>query len=200
MHGALQEERSHADLTLTSPSAVCVVGRSHPDLQLVMTRTDDTYLTLEERCAKAYSLPLRPQSSALFVSIHVNSAQAGEASGFEILTKAQNKRVTFLDEKTPIENISLFSSHSLLSLNRLLNHRNLVVASNFEKTLSERLITSRNRGVKERDIFVLNASRMPAVLVEVGFLTNEEDARNLVSPQYRQRVAQALATAVELCL
>jgi N-acetylmuramoyl-L-alanine amidase len=109
----------------------------HPDLHC-HDRTDDTYLTLEERCAKAYSLPLRPQSSALFVSIHVNSAQAGEASGFEILTKAQNKRVTFLDEKTPIENISLFSSHSLLSLNRLLNHRNLVVASNFEKTLSER--------------------------------------------------------------
>ncbi|MDD2394158.1 MULTISPECIES: N-acetylmuramoyl-L-alanine amidase [Sphaerochaeta] len=189
------------DLTLDITKRLyALLAVSHPDLQLVMTRTDDTYLTLEERCAKAYSLPLRPQSSALFVSIHVNSAQAGEASGFEILTKAQNKRVTFLDEKTPIENISLFSSHSLLSLNRLLNHRNLVVASNFEKTLSERLITSRNRGVKERDIFVLNASRMPAVLVEVGFLTNEEDARNLVSPQYRQRVAQALATAVELCL
>ncbi|HBO36214.1 MAG TPA: N-acetylmuramoyl-L-alanine amidase, partial [Sphaerochaeta sp.] len=49
-------------------------------------------------------------------------------------------------------------------------------------------------------IYVLNASRMPSVLVEVGFLTNEEDARNLVSPQYRQRVAQALATAIELCL
>lgn len=189
------------DLTLDITKRLhALLAVSHPDLQLVMTRSDDTYLTLEQRCEVAYSQSLKAQSSALFVSIHVNSAQTKEASGFEILTKQQNKRVTFLDEKTPIENISLFSSHSLLSLNRLLNHRNLVVASNFEKTLSERLVTSRNRGVKERDIYVLNASRMPSVLVEVGFLTNEEDARNLVSPQYRQRVAQALATAIELCL
>lgn len=189
------------DLTLDITKRLyALLGVSHPDLQLVMTRSDDTYLSLEQRCELAYSLPLRPQSSALFVSIHINSAQAKDASGFEILTKMQSKRVPILDEKTPQQNISLFSSHSLLSLNRLLNHRNLVVASNFEKTLSERLVTSRSRGVKERDLYVLNASRMPSVLVEVGFLTNEEDARNLVSPQGRQRIAQALATAVELCL
>ncbi len=189
------------DLTLDITKRLyALLAVSHPDLQLVMTRSDDTYLTLEQRCEVAYSQSLRPQSSALFVSIHVNSAQAKEASGFEILTKQQSRKVTFLDDKTPIENIGRFSSHSMLTLNRLLNHRNLVIASNFETTLSERLITSRNRGVKERDIYVLHASRMPAVLVEVGFLTNEEDARNLVSPQYRQRVAQALATAIELCL
>ncbi|NBK24165.1 MAG: N-acetylmuramoyl-L-alanine amidase, partial [Spirochaetia bacterium] len=52
----------------------------------------------------------------------------------------------------------------------------------------------------ERDIYVLNASRVPSVLVEVGFLTNEEDAKNLVSPQWRQRVAQAIALAIERCL
>lgn len=195
--GTVYERELTLDITKRLYALLAV---SHPELQLVMTRSDDTYLSLEQRATLAYSLPLRPQGSALFVSVHINSAQAKDASGFEILTKQQSKRVTFLDEKTPIENISLFSSQSNLSLNRLLNHRNLVVASNFEKTLSERLVTSRSRGVKERDIYVLNASRMPSVLVEVGFLTNEEDARNLVSPQYRQRVAQVLATAIELCL
>jgi N-acetylmuramoyl-L-alanine amidase len=123
-----------------------------------------------------------------------------EASGFEILTKTQDKRVTLLDAFTPIENIPLYAAHSQLSLNRLLNQRNLVVATIFEEAMDGSLVTSRNRGVKERDLWVLNGSRMPAVLVEVGFLSNEGDARNLVSPQWRQRMAQILAQAIEQCM
>jgi len=173
---------------------------SHPELQIIMTRDDDTYLTLPERCAVAYKTVLQPLSSSLFLSIHVNSASSEQASGFEILTKQQDKRVTLLDPNTPIQNIPLFSANSQLTLNRLLNQRNLVVASIFEQTMSEALITSKSRGVKERDLWVLNQSRMPAVLVEVGFLSNEEDARNLVTPQYRQRLAQILADSVEACM
>jgi len=173
---------------------------SHPHLQLVMTRSDDVFLSLEERCSIAYQTPLQPHTSALFVSIHVNSAMTDEASGFEILTKTQDKRVTLLDAFTPIENIPLYAAHSGLSLNRLLNQRNLVVATIFEEAMDGSLVTSRNRGVKERDLWVLNGSRMPAVLVEVGFLSNEGDARNLVSPQWRQRMAQILAQAIEQCM
>ncbi len=189
------------DLTLDIAKRLkALLSVSYPHLELVMTRDDDRYLSLEERCEIAYQTPLKPQTSALFISIHVNSATVREASGFEVLTKEQDKRVEFLDEETPLENIPLFSSHSLLGLNRLLNQRNLVVASIFEQTLDESLVTSRNRGIKERDLWVLNGARMPAVLVEVGFLSNEEDARNLVSPQWRQRIAQILATAVERCM
>lgn len=189
------------DLTLDITKRVgALLAVSHPDLQLVYTRSDDTYLSLAERCEIAYTTELRNQNSALFVSIHVNSAQAREASGFEILTKLQHKRVKLMDETTPLTNLSMLAGFSSVNLNRMLNQRNLVVASVFAETLSENLITTQNRGVKERDLYVLNASRVPAVLVEVGFLTNEEDARNLVSPQWRQRAAQAIALAIERCL
>jgi N-acetylmuramoyl-L-alanine amidase len=189
------------DLTLDITKRVgSLLAVSHPDLVLVYTRSDDTYLTLAQRSEIAYTTELRNQTSALFVSIHVNSAQSREASGFEILTKLQSKRVKLMDESTPLTNLAMLSGFSQVTLNRMLNHRNLVVASLFEETLSETLITSRNRGIKERDIYVLNASRVPSVLVEVGFLTNEEDAKNLVSPQWRQRVAQAIAMAIERCL
>ena len=189
------------DLTLDIAKRLrALLAVSHPQLQLVMTRSDDAFLSLAQRCEIAYTTPLRPKTSSLFVSIHVNSASNRSAKGFEILTKMQSKSVVFLDGKTPTENINIFSSHSLSALNRLLNNRNLVVAATFEQTMSESLITSVNRGVKERDLWVLNATRMPAVLVEVGFLSNEEDARNLVSPQYRQRLAQVLMTAIERCL
>jgi N-acetylmuramoyl-L-alanine amidase len=189
------------DLTLDIAKRLhALLAVSHPHLQLVMTRSEDVFLSLEERCSIAYKTPLQPQTSSLFISIHVNSAASNQATGFEILTKEQDKRVTLLDETTPIENIPLYASHSQLSLNRLLNQRNLVVASVFEQAMDGSLVTSRNRGIKERDLWVLNGSRMPAVLVEVGFLSNEEDARNLVSPQWRQRMAQILAQAVEECL
>jgi len=171
-----------------------------PSLNLIMTRLDDTYISLEERSSLAYTAELAPQSSLLFVSIHINSAQSREASGFEILTKRQEKRVTFLDEHTPIRNIPLFAPFTALELNRLLNQRNLFVAKTFEEVLSQRMLTSRNRGIKERDLYVLNASRVPSVLLELGFLSNEDEARDIISPSWRQQVALAISMAVISCL
>ena len=189
------------DLTLDITKRVySLLSVSKPELRLILTRSDDTYPSLEQRSRIAYSAELPPKTSALFVSIHVNSAQSKEASGFEILTKKQDKRVVLLSEGTPLKNIGMLSSQSMLELNRLLNHRNLVVAKTFEEVFFEKLPTSRNRGIKEMDLYVLNASRTPAVLVEVGFISNEEDARKLVSPQWRQVVAQAISEAVIRCL
>ncbi|HKL58589.1 MAG TPA: N-acetylmuramoyl-L-alanine amidase [Sphaerochaeta sp.] len=192
---------NESDLTLDITKRVlALLAIENPALNLVMTRQDDSYVSLAERCRIAYATELSPQSSVLFVSIHINSAQAREASGFEILTKQQGKRVTFLDEQTPIRNIPLFAPFTALELNRLLNQRNLFVAKTFEEALSQRMLTSRNRGIKERDLYVLNASRVPSVLLELGFLSNEDEARNIVSPAWRQQVANAITEAVLSCM
>ncbi len=195
-----QGEILEKDLNLDIAKRLAVLLKlDHPDLQVIMTREDDSYLSLAERSHIASSQPLLGKG-ALFVSIHVNSAASEAANGFEILTKFQDKRVVLLDEHTPTANIALFASHSQASLNRLLNNRNLVVASVFEKTLNQRLITTRSRGIKEQDLWVLNQSRMPSVLVEVGFLTNEADARRLLSSQHRQTLAEVLCEAIERLL
>jgi len=182
-------KRVHALLTL-----------ERPDLTVVMTRLDDSFVSLADRSKIAYTAELAPQSSALFVSIHINSATSGEATGFEVLTKRQAKRVVFLDEATPIGNITQFAPFSALELNRLLNGRNLFVAKTFEEMLSQKMSASRNRGIKERDLYVLNASRVPSVLLEVGFLSNEDEARSILSPAWRQQVAQAIAQAIRACV
>lgn len=171
-----------------------------PELQLVMTRTDDTYVSLEDRSRIAYTTVLPAKTSGLFVSLHVNSAENEEAQGFEILTKKQGKPVTLLNSETPTGNIVLFAPFTSVQLNRFLNNRNLVIAKTFEQVLAEKLESSRDRGVKEQDLYVLNASRMPGVLVEVGFLSNEQEAQNLVSPQWRHAVAEAIVQAVVQCL
>ncbi len=195
--GGLVYER---DLTLDIARRLQVLlTLSHPELAVVMTRSNDSYLSLAERSAIAANLPWNAKG-ALFVSIHVNSAEAASARGFEVLTKRQDKPVVLLDAATPASNIPLFASHSQTQLNRLLNNRNLTVATIFEETLNGQLVTSKSRGVKEQDLWVLNQCRMPAVMVELGFLSNEEDARNLTSSQYRQHLAQVLANAIERCL
>ena len=192
---------NESDLVLDITKRVhALLTSENPSLKLVMTRTDDTYISLAERSRIAYTTELSPQSSLLFVSIHINSALSHEATGFEVLTKRQGKRVSFLDEDTPIRNIPLYAPFSALELNRLLNQRNLFIARTFEEVLSQRMVTSRNRGIKERDLYVLNASRVPAVLLEVGFLSNEDEARNIITPEWRQQVAQAIAQAIISCV
>jgi N-acetylmuramoyl-L-alanine amidase len=195
--GTVYERDLNLDIAKRVYSLLRVV---RPDLQVQMTRMEDTYVSLEDRSRFAYGTAIEPKTSALFVSIHVNSATNKDASGFEVLTKRQNKSVTLLNSETPIGNIASLAPFTSVQLNRFLNNRNLVVAKTFEQVLSEKLDGLRNRGVKEQDLYVLNASRMPSVLLEVGFLSNEEDARSLVSPQWRQTVADAIVQAIVQCL
>ncbi len=192
---------NESDLVLDITKRVfALLSMEKPALKLLMTRLDDSYISLAERSMVAYTTELAPQSSILFVSIHINSAQAREATGFEVLTKRQEKRVGFLDEHTPVNNIPLYAPFTALELNRLLNQRNLFVARTFEEVLTQQMPSSRNRGIKERDLYVLNASRVPSVLLELGFLSNEDEARNILSPAWRQMVANAIAEAVLSCV
>jgi N-acetylmuramoyl-L-alanine amidase len=195
--GVLYERDINLDVATRVRS---ILAERRPDIEIVMTRSDDTYVSLEKRSQLAYRTPLPAKHSALFVSIHTNSAENPEARGFEVLMKQQKKSVTLLDSETPLENISLFAPYTAVELNRFLNNRNLVVASMFRQALAEGLPDSLDRGTKEQDLHVLNASRVPAVLVEIGFLSNEQDARNLVSPTWRQQVSEAIAQAIVDCL
>lgn len=174
-----------------------LLAQKEPELHVVLTRGDDTYLSLEERGRIAYQTILRPRSSALFLSIHVNSAEHSTAKGFEVLTKLAHKEVPIVDSTTPKEHIALFSKHSKKELNGLLVQANAHVASTFSSVLSKGLPEQINRGVKEKDLWVLNAARMPAVLVEVGFLSNDDEAALLLQDAYRQRLAQVLLSAIQ---
>lgn len=176
-----------------------IISVQRPDIRVVMTREDDSYISLDDRCAIAYGTPLAAKSSALFVSIHVNSAESRDASGFEVLTKLPSQTVSVIDASTPRQNISLYAPFSQSELNRMLGKRDREVADCFVSSLSASLPETRNRGVKEQNVQVLWCTRIPSVLLEVGFLTNEQDARNLVSASWRQQMANAIVLAILGC-
>jgi N-acetylmuramoyl-L-alanine amidase len=55
---------------------------------------------------------------------------------------------------------------------------------------------ARDRGVRQNLFYVIRNSRIPAILVELGFVSNAEEGRRLVDPRYQEKLAQALADAI----
>ena len=168
--------------------------------EVFMTRETDTTVPLAQRAVLANT-----RGADLFVSIHANWFPTPEASGTETyyLGPTDNSHARQL---AALEN--RHSGYALGDYRRLLDHVYLDVrraeshrlASAIQQELARFLYrvnpTLVNRGVKMAPFLVLVATKMPAVLVEVSYLSNQEEARLLAVPEYRQRIAQALFQGV----
>ncbi len=164
-----------------------------PEWHVIMTRSEDVFVPLSKRCEIAYETPLAPKSSALFVSIHVNSAANNSAKGFEVLVRDPQRESVMISRQTPRENIPLFCAHTDRELNALLTQRGAEVAHVVNDELAR---SFSSRGVKEQDVQVLRESRTPAILIEIGFLTNEEEARSLMDDSWREKMASSIAFSI----
>jgi N-acetylmuramoyl-L-alanine amidase len=129
---------------------------------VIMTRTDDSYPELDERCRIA-----NDANAHLFISIHANIAPNSDlVTGFEAFYKGGARQS------------ELFA-------------RTLIAAMAASTD-------SPNRGAKvdPRGLRVLENTNMPAVLFELGFMSNPQEARRLVNPEYQRQQAQALFTGI----
>jgi N-acetylmuramoyl-L-alanine amidase len=173
-----------------------------------MTRTADTLVALADRPRLANKWKAgRPQ--ALFLSIHANAASRTSARGFEtfFLSEARTedeRRVAELEnaavqyEEGNGDPIDVDDLSYILS--GLRNNFYLRASHDFAAVVQERLAAFHpgpNRGVKQAGFRVLVGALMPAVLVEVAFITNPDEARLLGASAFQQNVAWALADAVD---
>ena len=164
---------------------------------VVVTRANDRLIALRDRAAIANS-----SNGDIFVSIHVNSLLSGrESHGIETyyLGPTNDPKLTRL---AAAENRT--SGYSVADLRKLLDG----VYADVRRDESHRLAAAvqqqlftglrnadpglQNWGVKRAPFIVLVATGMPAVLAEVGCLSNEKEAAMLGRPEYRQQIAQAL--------
>jgi len=164
---------------------------------VVVTRTDDTLIPLRERAKLANN-----SQGDIFVSIHVNSLQSHTTShGIETyyLGPTKDPQLTQLAAE---ENGT--SGYSIADLRKLLDR----VYADVRRDESHRLAAAvqaqlftnlktidpglENWGVKRAPFIVLVATDMPAVLAEVGCLSNPREAAMLQQAQYRQHIAEAL--------
>lgn len=172
-------------------------------LQVLLTRERDVYVPLEDRTTIA-----NEARGDLFISIHANAASARAARGIETYflsleasddaarQVAARENAAFRDPTVP----PVAGDDPLVGILGDLAASELMQESDEFARLAQQEISSLDgapsRGVKQAPFVVLMGLEMPASLVEIGFITNPQDARALASAERRDRIAQALARAI----
>ena len=170
--------------------------------RVVMTRKDDTFISLKDR-----SKISNQRNADLFVSIHANAAKRRSAHGIEtyFLGTSHNKQAL---ETAARENGELVESvkddqvqqilASLITTTKINDSSRLAgrVQENLYRSSKKANRHMKNLGVKEGPFYVLHGADMPSILVEVGFLTNRKEAKMLSKPGYLYRLASSIAEGI----
>jgi N-acetylmuramoyl-L-alanine amidase len=181
------------DITLkTSKILHSLLSRSYPDKRVLLTRNDDTYPTLENRVAIANSVALKDNEAIVFISIHANASFNKAARGFEVWHLSPNYRRDVIDKAKYSESADVFSIFNAM-LEEEFTTESIMMAQGILNRMNEAaggLMPS--RGIKAEEWFVVRNARMPSVLVELGFVTNQEDALLMDDDAYLRNLGEAL--------
>lgn len=151
--------RKEKDFTLAMALRTAELLKDVPNIDLLLTREEDTYPDLNERVAMA-----NEREADLFVSIHANSvAKAPGVNGVE----------------------TYYTREASLGLAEVL-HQAVLDASG-----------SNDRGVRMKDLKVTRETAMPAVLLEIGYLSNVSDEEKLYNEEFQAKVAAAIAAGIQ---
>jgi len=175
------------------------------DVTVVLTRDEDRHVDLDERAAIA-----NHNRADLFVSIHLNASRRTGATGAETYylsvdaTDDDARAVAGIENAAAGAEVPELRDRGLdLVLWDLAQNRSLAESAALAEAVQAEmnaLAGTRDRGVRQAPFRVLVGATMPAILVEIGFLTSPDEAARFEDPAYRDRVAEALARAVRAYL
>ena len=188
------------------------IRAGYPEVNVVMTRSTDTFITLGGRADIA-----NRKNADLFISIHVNTAASTSANGYSIHVLGQSSKkdrdlfaynmdvcrrensVIMLEDDytTKYQGFDPKDPESFIFFNLMQNahlEQSLLFAQDVEKSMSAGPMRN-SRGIWQDPFYVLWKTAMPAVLVEVGFMSNSEDLAALRSESGREKIAQNLYVA-----
>ncbi len=169
----------------------------YPDRTILLTRTDDSFPSLEQRVDMANTIKLGETEAILYISIHANASFNKNIRGFEVWYLNPDYRRTLVDEETakekgqdiaPIINTMLeeeFTTESIILAQKVYQRMGKMIGDD-----------SPGRGIKAEEWFVVRNARMPSILIEVGFVTNRDEAFLLTQPGYLRRIADAIYNGV----
>ena len=177
--GAAGKFSQEKNITLRLGRRLAAILRSC-GYKVVMSRNSDVFLSLERRAALQAST-----RSDLFISLHVNSAGDRSVSGIETYCMtpagAPSSNSTKADART--YNGNRYDSN------------NIILAWNLQRSMLSRTKAA-DRGVKRARFQVLRDIRCPGALVEIGFISNAAEERNLGSAAYIEKLARGLAEGI----
>ena len=193
--GGLQEKDLVLDVCLRLEKLV----RSELGAEVIMTRSSDAYVALEERTAIANS-----KAADLFLSVHANSSRNPTARGIETYflnfagtphAEAVAARENAISAATLKDLQGLVKA---ITLNSKIDESRDFAAS-IQEAMVEHLRTRHpveDRGVHTAPFYVLIGANMPSILAEIAFVSNPEDEKRLKTNEYRELIAQSLLKGV----
>ncbi len=138
-----------------------------PDIKVYWTRKTDTFITLAGRAAFASKV-----GADAFISLHMNSAPNKKANGTEVYYSKYNNGKRF----------GGITSKKMATL-----FRNSIVNS----------VGTKNRGVKQAGFYVMKHNTVPAILIELGFVTGNSDSKKLKKASFQKKAAKAIYSGIE---
>ncbi len=188
------------------------IKADYNDVKVVMTRSTDTFITLGGRADVA-----NKNNADLFISIHVNMASSTAANGYSIhvlgqssqknrdlfaynmdVCKRENSVIMLEDDySTKYQGFDPTDPESFIFFNLMQNahlEQSLLFAQDVEKAMSSGPMRT-SRGIWQDPFYVLWKTAMPAVLIEVGFMSNATDLAVLRSEDGREKIAEDIFNA-----
>ena len=174
------------------------------DFKVVLTRTEDKFISLEDR------ITIASQSDAnLFISLHADAVIEGEASGttvYLLSDKATDKMSAQLasrhDRSEILRGVDLSGLDSqvasvLLDMARQeTKPRSEAVASFILKVFKEKITELSSQPLRYAAFSVLKSPDIPSILIEAGFMSTSSDLQNLTAKKWRRKFADSLAEAI----
>lgn len=188
------------DIVLSLAKKLAAKLTKELDLEVIMTRSDDTFITLEERTQMA-----NRKKADLFISIHTNASRDKRAYGIEtyFLNLAKDKHsvsVAARENATSEKNISDLQTilDSLMRNTKIIESSKLAtyVQDDLYAGMRKKYSSVKNKGVKQAPFYVLLGARMPAILVETSFISNKRECTRLRSNAYQDRICDSIVEGV----
>ncbi len=173
-------------------------------VRIILTRKRDSFIELARRTDIANSY-LKENENGLFISIHVNASLSPRISGFETYFLSQNASNEDARATAALENnvIVLEDARRKKSYDDVehieafmytaqVQKESSLLAEAIQSGMNAGISEFKSRSVKKADFFVLRGSLMPAVLVEVGYITHEKEAAMLRKDGYQDKIARGI--------
>jgi N-acetylmuramoyl-L-alanine amidase len=188
------------NITLDIAKRLNAILNEHAELEVILTRPRDEFVALEERAAIANS-----NQGDIFISIHTNSAPRKTARGIEayyLNITADPRAMEVAAQENAVSSKSIAEMRSILD--QILQNSKIVeskilaqyIQVNMIGNLKAKFSAIEDLGVKKAPFYVLLGAQMPSALVEVSFLSCNDEAKRLAMPEYRQAIAAGLYLGV----
>ncbi len=165
------------------------------NIRVWMTRTDDTFVPLKERIELANKLDVD-----LFVSLHMNANPSNGVSGTEVYYPRETMIGLFAHWPAMIARSEIHSRtpDTRFSLWDLISHQNRHASYEYAQETCRQFRLQLDATCKEKKagFVVLRESQVPALLLEMGYLSNHSDATKLVDPAYQDRAVDAIVNSI----